>query len=126
MFWKDRNTEMAAYEANAIEILDGYRKRPENQNAKVLYSETEFRVKISGYIFTGTIDQVRENEDGSLELIDIKSSKRFPPVAYLHNDWQLNLYLYALRFGELKVTDRWVKPKLLPTYNSWTATPAIC
>jgi hypothetical protein len=49
VFWKtDRETELTAYEKNAIEILDGYRKRPENQQAKILYSETEFRVKIAG------------------------------------------------------------------------------
>ena len=67
VFWKNgREVELAAYEKNAIEILDGYHKRPENQHAKVLYSETIFRVKIAGYMFTGTIDQVRENEDGGL------------------------------------------------------------
>jgi putative RecB family exonuclease len=120
VFWKtNRETELAAYEKNALEILDGYRKRPENQDAKVLYSETEFRVKIAGYIFTGTLDQVRENSDGTIELIDFKSSKQMPSVAFLHNDWQLNLYLYAIRFGELKVHDQWIKPKLMPTYSSW-------
>lgn len=120
VFWKtNRESELEAYEKNAIEILNGYRKRPENQKAKVLYSETKIRVKIAGYMFTGTIDQVRENADGTIELIDFKSGKNMPSVAYLHNDWQLNLYLYAIRFGELKVNDQWIKPKLLPTYSSW-------
>jgi RecB family exonuclease len=120
VFWKtNRETELSAYEKNAIEILDGYRKRPENQKAKVLYSETEFQVKIAGYLFTGTIDQVRENADGTIELIDFKSGKQMPSVAFLHNDWQLNLYLYAIRFGELKVNNEWVRPKLQPTYSSW-------
>jgi len=120
VFWKsNRESEISAYEKNAIEILDGYRKRPENQNAKILYSETKFRVQISGYLFTGTIDQVRENVDKTVELIDFKSGKQMPSVAFLHNDWQLNLYLYAIRFGELKVHDQWIKPKLLPTYSSW-------
>ena len=120
VFWKtNRETELAAYEKNAIEILDGYRKRPENQSAKVLYSETKFRVKISGYMFTGTIDQVRENQDSTIELLDFKSGKQMPSVAYLHNDWQLNLYLYALRFGELKVNNDWVRLKLQPRYSSW-------
>ena len=120
VFWKtNREMELSAYEKNAIEILDGYRKRPENQHAKVLYSETIFRVKIAGYMFTGTIDQVRENEDGTVELLDFKSGKQAPSVAFLHNDWQLSLYLYAIRFGELKVNNEWVKPKLMPTYSSW-------
>ena len=120
VFWKsNRELELSEYEQNAVEILDGYRKRPENQNAKVLYSETEFRVRIAGYMFTGTIDQVRENEDGSTELIDYKTGKQMPSVAFLHNDWQLNIYLYALKFGQLKVNDQWIKPNLLPTYSSW-------
>ncbi len=120
VFWKNgRESELAAYEKNAIEILNGYRKRPENQQAKVLYSETKFRVKIAGYLFTGTIDQVRENADGTIELIDFKSGKNMPSVAFLHNDWQLNLYLYAIRFGELKVNNEWIRPKLHPTFSSW-------
>ena len=120
VFWKtNRETELAVYEKNAIEILDGYRKRLENQQAKVLYSETKFRVKIAGYMFTGTLDQIRENKDGTKELIDFKSGKNLPSVAFLHNDWQLNLYLYAIRFGELKVNDQWIKPKLMPTYSSF-------
>ncbi len=120
VFWKNnRESELAAYEKNAIEILDGYRKRPENQQAKVLYSEAEFKVKIAGYMFTGTLDQIRENTDGTLELIDFKSGKQMPSVAFLHNDWQLNLYLYALRFGELKVNNDWVWLKLQPRYSSW-------
>lgn len=120
VFWKNnRELELSEHEQNAVEILEGYRKRSENQKAKVLYSETEFRVKISGYLFCGTIDQVRENEEGTTELIDFKSGKQMPSVAYLHNDWQLNLYLYALKYGELKVNDQWIKPNLLPTYASW-------
>ena len=120
VFWKtNRDTELAAYEKNAIEILNGYRKRSENQQAKVLYSETKFRVKIGSYKFTGTLDQIRENEDGTTELIDFKSGKQMPSVAFLHNDWQLSLYLYAIRFGELKVNNEWVRPKLQPTYSSW-------
>ena len=120
VFWKnDRETEITEYEKNAIEILEGYRKNPENEKAKIICSETEFRVKIAGHMFTGTIDQVRENGDYSIELIDFKSGRQIPSVESLHTDWQLNLYLYALRFGELKIHDQWLKLRLLPTYSSW-------
>jgi len=120
VYWKtDREKTIREFEANAIEILDGYRRKRENIEADVLYAEQEFRVKIAGYWFTGTIDQLRRNADGTLELIDFKSGRQQPTVAFLHNDWQLNLYLYALRYGEVKVADEWFKPKLLPDFTSW-------
>lgn len=120
VFWKtDREKTLAAYEQNAVEILDGYRRKRENQQAVILYSEQEFRVKIAGQVFTGTIDQVRRNEDGTLELLDFKSGKQQPTAPFLHNDWQLNLYIYALYYGEIKSGEEWVKPRLLPDYSSW-------
>lgn len=119
VYWENREKELAAYEANASEIIEGYRKRTDNREAIIHFAESEFRVKICGQVFTGTIDQIRENRDGTLELIDFKSSKMQPTLPFLFNDFQLNLYLYAARFGELKSGEAWVKPKLLPTYSSW-------
>jgi RecB family exonuclease len=114
--WKNRKAELEDFEQNAAEILDGYRKKPENREAEVLYSEQPFRVKIAGYYFTGTIDQVRRNSDGSMELIDFKSSKQRPSDPALHNDWQLSLYLYALKYGELKKSEEWIKSRIHPGY----------
>ena len=85
MFWKDRDKEYDAYLKNGVEILEGYRRNKENTEAKVLFSETEFRVKICGYWFCGTLDQIRENQDGTTELLDFKSSKQMPTIAFLHN-----------------------------------------
>ena len=120
VLWKtDREKELEVFEKNAIEILDGYRRKPANREAVVLYAEQEFRVKIAGHWFMGTVDQVRRNPDGTVELIDFKSGRQQPTVAYLQNDWQLNLYIYALRYGELKVGDEWIKTRLLPDYASW-------
>jgi len=120
VYWKgDRDKELDKLVANAIEIIEGYRKNPANQNIKVIYSEQKFRVKIAGYMFTGTIDQVRQNADGSIELLDFKSSKQMPTMPFLYNDHQLNLYTYALKYGEVEVNGQWVKPKLLPDFSSW-------
>ncbi len=116
--WNDREKELAAFEANAVEILDGYRNSKENREAQVLYSEQKFRVKIGGNLFTGTIDQVRKNQDDSIELIDFKSSKQRPALASVQQDWQLNLYAYALKYGEFLTQDKWIKPKLHPDYCS--------
>jgi len=112
--WKrDMAKEIEALKVNAVEILENYRSKAYNQNALVLFSEIQFRVKILGYLFTGTIDQVRKNPDGSIELLDFKSSKMRPNRYAIPNDLQILLYLYSLKFGFLLVDGIWVKPNML-------------
>ena len=112
--WKrDMHKEIEALKVNAVEILENYRSKDYNRDALVLFSEAQFRVKILGYLFTGTIDQVRKNLDGTIELLDFKSSKMRPNQYAIPNDLQLTLYSYALKFGELLVDGIWVKPNLL-------------
>ncbi len=109
----DVEKEIEALKVNAVEILENYRSKAYNQNALVLFSEVQFRVKILGFEFTGTIDQVRKNPDGSIELLDFKSSKMRPNQYAIPNDLQLTLYAYACKFGELLVERIWVKPNML-------------
>ncbi|MCF7823499.1 MAG: PD-(D/E)XK nuclease family protein [Candidatus Marinimicrobia bacterium] len=105
--------EIEALKVNAVEILENYRSKSYNRDALVLFSEVQFRVKILGYLFTGTIDQVRKNSDGTVELLDFKSSKMRPNQYAIPNDLQLTLYAYACKFGELLVDGIWVKPNML-------------
>jgi RecB family exonuclease len=119
VYWKgNRKHELELFTKNAVEILSGYQGSLENRESVVLFAECPFRVTIGGFQFTGTIDQVREHQDGTIELLDFKSSKQRPHPASLHNDWQLNLYTYALRFGEIEIEGRWVKPEILADYSS--------
>ena len=112
--WKrDMVKEIEALKVNAVEILENYRSKAYNQDAIVLFSEAQFRVKILGYLFTGTIDQVRKNIDETISLIDFKSSKMRPNQYAIPNDLQLTLYSYALKFGEVLVDDIWVKPNMM-------------
>ena len=113
--WKrDMVKEIEALKATAVEILENYRSKAYNQDALVLFSEVQFRVKIPrGYLFTGTIDQVRKNPDGSIELLDFKSSKQRPNQYAIPNDLQLSLYAQAIKTGELLVGGIWVKPNIL-------------
>ena len=112
--WKrDMVKEIEALKVNAVEILENYRSKDYNQDALVLFSEVQFRVKILGYLFTGTIDQVRKNPDGSIELLDFKSSKMRPNQYAIPNDLQISLYQYSLKFGEVLVDDMWIKPNLM-------------
>lgn len=117
--WRgDRKHELELFTRNAVEILAGYQSFSENRNAIALFSECPFRVNIGGYRFTGTIDQVRKYPNGKIELLDFKSSKQRPHPASLQNDWQLNLYTYALRFGEIEVDGQWVRPSILAYFSS--------
>jgi len=111
--WKgDMHPEIEKLKANAVEILENYQSKDYNKNAVVLFSEVQFRVKILGYEFTGTIDQVRKNPDGSFELLDFKSSAQRPNHYAIPNDIQLTLYSYACKFGELLVDGLWIRPNL--------------
>jgi RecB family exonuclease len=111
--WKQgEEADIARLKANAIEILKGYTAYSENQIAEILYSEVRFRVKIKGYRCTGTMDQVRRNSDGNLDLIDLKSGMQRPNMKSLPVDWQLSLYAYALKYGELFVQGVWTRPRL--------------
>jgi RecB family exonuclease len=119
VLWRgNRQRELELFTKNAAEILSGYQSFPENKNATVLFAESPFRVSVGGYHFTGTIDQVRKNPDGTVELLDFKSSKQRPHPASLENDWQLNLYTYALQYGELELNGQWIRPGILADHSS--------
>ena len=112
--WKgEMHPEIEKLKANAVEILENYRSKDYNKNAVILFSEVQFRVKILGYEFTGTVDQVRLNPDETVELLDFKSSAQRPNYYAIPNDIQLTLYAYALKYGELLVDDIWVKTNML-------------
>ena len=110
---KDKESDIADLTRNAVEILNNYREKDYNKRAVVLFSEARFKVTVLGYEFTGTIDQVRKNPDGSIELIDFKSSAQRPNLYAVKNDLQLTLYSYAIRHGSLLIDGVWVKPNLL-------------
>ena len=112
--WKgDQETEIEKLKLNAVEILENYRSKDYNRDALVLFAEVQFRVNILSYSFTGTIDQVRKNPDGTVELLDFKSSQMRPNYYAIPNDIQLSLYAYALKYGQLLVDGIWVKPNML-------------
>jgi RecB family exonuclease len=109
---KSKQADMDSLEDNAHEILSGYRNWEENHICQVLYSEVQFKVKIGGYELTGTIDQVRNNSEGELDLVDLKSGMQRPRAIALHRDWQLSLYAYALKYGLLLINGSWVRVRL--------------
>ena len=121
---KDREADIKAFTDVAIEIIDGYRNRLENQGSQMLFQEVMFRVKILGELFTGTIDAIRRLPDGKIELLDYKSNSVRPNVHAVSADIQLNLYSYSSLWGEFKVGDEWIKPHILPDYSTIYYLPA--
>ena len=115
---KDKEADIAALTRNAVEILENYSSKDYNRNTIVLFSEAQFRLSILGYLFTGTLDQVRKNADGSIELLDFKSNAQRPNSYAVKNDLQLKLYAYALKFGEVLVDGMWVKANMLVDFAS--------
>ncbi len=112
--WKGEETEREQYYQDALAMLEGYRTKDYNRNCKVLLAEATFTVKIGRHTVTGTIDHLREHPDGTLELIDFKTSKSAPPQAYVDLDYQLALYHWALRYGTFLVDGKLVQPNITP------------
>jgi len=109
---KSKQADMDSLADNAVEILTGYRNWEENHLCQVLYSEVKFKVRISGFDLSGTIDQVRTNSDGDMDLVDLKSGVQRPGAIALRRDWQLGLYAYALKHGMLLINGSWVRVRL--------------
>lgn len=117
--WKSEPAQdLSNLETHAKELLVGYVGHKANSDCRMLYSEVQFRLRLGGMTLTGTIDQVRRNNDGTLELVDLKSGMQRPIKRSLPRDWQLNLYAYALRYGELFVDGSWIQPRLKVTRTS--------
>ena len=108
-----------------IEMLRGYVALEANREAEVLLAEANYRFRIkpftTTYYLQGSIDQLRRNRDGTLELIEFKSGRRrecFPFQLML--DYQLSMHAYALYRGEFQVSgyEGWRVLNLVPDYLS--------
>jgi RecB family exonuclease len=117
--WKSNKLQdIAALKLHGLELLEGYVGNRENHSCNLLFSEVRFRLRVNGLELTGTMDQVRQNPDGSIELVDLKSGMQRPFKRALQRDWQLNLYAYALRYGEILKQGEWVRIRLKPDRTS--------
>jgi RecB family exonuclease len=114
IWWKDESEERDQYLADAVAMLEGYRSKAYNRDCKILMAEAPFTVKMGRHQLTGTLDQLRQHPDGTLELVDFKSGKTAPPQAYVDLDYQLSIYAYALLHGTLLVDGKLLQPRMLP------------
>ena len=117
--WNNREAEVEKYRDMAVEIINHYRLKPYNREARVVLSEAPFTVKVGRVTFTGTVDQIRENPDNTLELIDYKTSQRVPPEAALASSYQLILYSLAMLYGTFHSPQGPVRFLQLPDHATW-------
>ena len=117
IFWKeDREKLLGKLQTEAVEMLENYRAKDYNRDAKVVLSEAEFTLKLArnGRLYSGTIDQLRKLPDGSFQLIDFKTTKFPPSDAFLQVDYQFGIYAYACWKGIFKLPDNSLKPLDIP------------
>ncbi len=111
--WKhEPGEDVLILKIHGEEVLKGYANHRRNRTDHILHSEVKFKFGLNGLNLTGTIDQVRQHQDGGLELVDLKSGMLRPNKRALNRDWQLNLYAFALRYGELLVNGSWVRTRM--------------
>jgi len=96
--------ESALNFAQAIKIMKDYYAKNYPSQFTVLALETMFEVPLQigteKHLITGKIDRVDKNEDGMLEVIDYKTSKKMPSQEAVDKDLQLAVY-------HLGVANRW-------------------
>jgi len=90
--------------AQAIKIMKDYYAKNYPSQFTVLALETMFEVPLQigaeKHLITGKIDRVDKNEDGLLEVIDYKTTKKMPSQEAVDKDLQLAVY-------HLGVANRW-------------------
>jgi putative RecB family exonuclease len=90
--------------AQAIKIMKDYYAKNYPSQFTVLALETMFEVPLQigaeKHLLTGKIDRVDKNENGLLEVIDYKTSKKMPSQEAVDKDLQLAVY-------HLGVANRW-------------------
>ncbi|MCB2211363.1 PD-(D/E)XK nuclease family protein [bacterium] len=105
VFWKnDRDASIGELVGEATEMLANYREKGWNRDANVILSEATFMLKVGRNVFSGTVDQIRQEGD-RLQLLDFKSSKFPPNQQFLDLDYQLGLYALACWRGVFKMPD---------------------
>jgi len=90
--------------AQAVKIMKDYYAKNYPSQFTVLALETMFEVPLQvgaeKHLLTGKIDRVDKTQDGLLEVIDYKTSKKMPSQEAINQDLQLAVY-------HLGVANRW-------------------
>ena len=110
--YKDKQEELAVMR-QGIKMLEYYYQKNNPKNFRIIDLETFFRIPIGQILsgennlpeeitLSGKIDRIDQLEDGSLEIIDYKTSKNLPSQEIVDGDFQLAAY-------QMGVQNRWPK-----------------
>lgn len=80
-------------------ILIGYHNHLGGEMPRVAEVEMNFKIEVEGVTLTGYVDRIDLNADGSVNLLDYKTSKSIP--AALENLDRLQLSIYSLAVSTL-------------------------
>jgi RecB family exonuclease len=69
----DAATAQAAFAGDALAMIDGYRVDVRNRLADLIVSECEWRATFASRAWAGRIDQARRLQDGTVQVVDLKS-----------------------------------------------------
>ncbi|GBE29368.1 PD-(D/E)XK nuclease superfamily protein [bacterium BMS3Bbin04] len=115
IYWKeDREPTIDKLVDEVVEMLENYRGKDYNRDANVILSESKFMLKVGRNVFSGTVDQIRQNDNGEFTLLDFKSSKFPPNQTFLDVDYQFGLYSLACWKGVFKLPDGTMKMLEIP------------
>jgi len=117
--WQNEAKERAMFEEEAVAMLTGYQDKSYNREAEILLAEAPFTLSVGKQVFTGTVDQVRRNPDGSIDLVDFKTSRFAVSQAFLDVDVQMSLYATALWRGVFRTEGGLRVLGLLPDRCTW-------
>ena len=88
---------------DAVSAFFHYTNQEHNLSMQVLHSEITFGLVFHNNHFEGTMDQIRINNSGNLELWDFKFSKVAPSQVFLDRSFQFSLYAIAMKEGGLYI-----------------------
>jgi len=80
-------------------VMVDYLDRVRNQGVEVVGREVEFKFKLGRALVTGTVDRIERHPDGSIVIVDLKTSASVTSVADAEQHPQLGIYQLAFEQG---------------------------
>ena len=65
------------------------------KDVNVIHSNIAYECEIGDLTFTGFIDQIRQDNDGNIQIMKLRTSSQTPSNAYMDRDFSLTLAAYA-------------------------------
>ena len=80
-------------------VMVDYLDRVRNEGVQVIGREVEFKFKLGRALVTGKVDRIERHEDGSIVIVDLKTSATATSAADAQEHPQLGIYQLAFENG---------------------------